>query len=65
MDKNKKLIKSYNDICVEKYQLPLRELDKVVTTCRVCVQQNHPRIYSSDSILCQLWIPSQVWLVWL
>jgi hypothetical protein len=37
--------------------------DKVVITCQICVQQYHPKIYSLDPILCQLWVPSKVWSI--
>jgi hypothetical protein len=46
MDKQKKLIKSWNNV----YVVPSRQLDRAVTTCQVCVQQYHPRIYSTNPI---------------
>jgi hypothetical protein len=42
------------------HQVPSRQLDGAVTACQVCIQQHHPRIYSIDPILCQLWIPPKV-----
>jgi hypothetical protein len=51
------LIKSWSNICI----VPSTTIKtRIVTTCRVFVQQHHPRIYSLDSILCQLQVPSKV-----